>query len=96
MENHHSTQIHLVLEEEENQKNRLSVYYPQNNGRADAGIKTAKRILLGNVNSATMARQQQGRRHVVDTQEHTMSTVNKRESPQSQHSLADGYGITSY
>ena len=30
-----------------------SAYYPQSNGRAEAGVKTAKRILLGNVDPKT-------------------------------------------
>ena len=30
-----------------------SAYYPQSNGRAEAAVKSAKRILLGNINSAT-------------------------------------------
>jgi len=30
-----------------------SAYYPQSNGRAEAGVKTAKRILLGNVDPRT-------------------------------------------
>ena len=30
-----------------------SAYYPQSNGRAEAGVKTAKRILLGNIDPRT-------------------------------------------
>ena len=37
-----------------NIRRRLSsAYYPQSNGRAEAGVKTAKRILLGNVDPTT-------------------------------------------
>ncbi len=32
-----------------------SAYYPQSNGRAEAAVKSAKRILTGNINSATGA-----------------------------------------
>ena len=31
----------------------LIIHYPQSNGRAEAGVKTSKRILLGNVNPVT-------------------------------------------
>ena len=34
-------------------KRLSSAYYPQSNGRAEAAVKSAKRILLGNINSAT-------------------------------------------
>ena len=30
-----------------------SAYYPQSNGRAEVGVRTAKRILLGNIDSST-------------------------------------------
>ena len=32
-----------------------SAYYPQSNGRAEAAVKSAKRILLGNINPRTGA-----------------------------------------
>ena len=37
-----------------NIRRRLSsAYYPQSNGRAEAGVKSAKRILLGNIDPKT-------------------------------------------
>jgi hypothetical protein len=35
------------------QQRLSSAYYPQSNGRAEVGVKTAKRILLGNINPTT-------------------------------------------
>lgn len=35
------------------QRRLSSAYYPQSNGRAEVGVKSAKRILLGNVDSKT-------------------------------------------
>ena len=49
-----------------------SDYYAQSNGRAEAAVKSAKRILLGNVNTTT------GR---LDTYEATKALMNHRNTP---------------
>ena len=49
-----------------------SAYYAQSNGRAEAAVKTAKRILLGNINAVT------GR---LDTYEATKALMTHRNTP---------------
>ena len=61
-------------------KNRLSsVAYPQSNGRAEAAVKSAKRILLGNINSVTGA---------LDTEAAAKAIMTHRNTP------AQGTGVS--
>ena len=48
-----SNDYNVFLKQWKIRKRLSSAYYPQSNGRAEAGVKTAKHILLGNVDSRT-------------------------------------------
>lgn len=48
-----SQEYNQLLKQWNIRKRLSSAYYPKSNGRAEAGVKTAKRILLGNVDPRT-------------------------------------------
>ena len=60
-------------------KRLSSAYYPQSNGRAEAAVKSAKRILLGNTNPVTGQ---------LDTYEATRALMNHRNTPQQDTNLS--------
>ena len=61
-----------------------SVYYPQSNGRANAGVKTAKRILEGNISPTTGQ---------LDTDNACQAFLNHRNTPNKETGIASSVAL---
>ena len=66
------------------QRRLSSAYYPQSNGRAEVGVKSAKRILLGNVNPKT------GK---LDNEKAVKALLAHRNTPNQQNGVSPAFAL---